>query len=210
MSRLDLFRRFRTDQDVVEFFWECDLLIFEPDCPVCHDKMQYASSSYSYRCYNGRRGERCNQEIAITYGTIFYRMRLSYLEILFLLYEFSIGTPVFRTVLELRITECTVLSWYDKLSEITAEHIMALFAIIVGDGIIVEIDECKLVKKKYHRGRNLAHEGKWLFGGIEKDSGKCFFEFVNKRDRETLLEIIRRRILPGSIVYSDEWELIGI
>ena len=87
---------------------------------------------------------------------------------------------------------------------------MALFAIIVGDGIIVEIDECKLVKKKYHRGRNLAHEGKWLFGGIDKDSGKCFFEFVNKRDRETLLEIIRRRILPGSIVYSDEWELIGI
>ena len=78
---------------------------------------------------------------------------------------------------------------------------MALFAIIGGDGIIVEIDECKLVKKKYHRGRNLAHEEKWLFGGIEKDSGKCFFEFVNKRDRETLLEIIRRRILPGSIVY---------
>ena len=61
------------------------------------------------------------------------------MEILFILYEFAIGTPAFRTVLELRITECTVLSWYDKLYEITAEHIMALFAIIGGDGIIVEM-----------------------------------------------------------------------
>ena len=45
---------------------------------------------------------------------------------------------------------------------------MTLFAIIGGDGIIVEIDECKLVKKKNHRGRNLVHEGKWLFGVLKR------------------------------------------
>ena len=78
---------------------------------------------------------------------------------------------------------------------------MALFAVIGSNGIIVEIDECK---EKISQGRSLAHEGNWLFGGTERENSEFFFEFVKKRDRETLLEIIRRRILPGSLIHSDE------
>ena len=45
----------------------------------------------------------------------------------------------------------------------------------------VEIDECKLVKKKNHRGRNLVHQkvGIW---GIERDTNGYFYEFVDRRD----------------------------
>ena len=47
----------------------------------------------------------------------------------------------------------------------------------------MEIDEFKFVSKKYNKGRKLKNQGKWLFGGIERESGHCFLEFVDKRDR---------------------------
>ena len=34
---------------------------------------------------------------------------------------------------------------------------------------------------------------------------ECFFEYVERRNEETLLEVIRRKILPGLIIMSDIW-----
>ncbi|MEN2498218.1 MAG: hypothetical protein MHMPM18_005220 [Marteilia pararefringens] len=45
-----------------------------------------------------------------------------------------------------------------------------------------------------------------IFEGIgSNDSSKCFMEPVSCRNRETLLEVIIRRIRPGSIIVSDCW-----
>jgi hypothetical protein len=41
-----------------------------------------------------------------------------------------------------------------------------------GVPIVVEIDETKFVHRKYHRGQ--WREGHWVFGGIERKSGRCF------------------------------------
>jgi transposase-like protein len=76
---------------------------------------------------------------------------------------------------------------------------------IGGEGVIVEIDESKFGKRKYHTGHRV--EGSWVFGGREReDKRKCFFEVVEKRDKETLLEIIKRKIVKGSIIISDCWK----
>ena len=40
---------------------------------------------------------------------------------------------------------------------------------IGGVGKIVEIDESKFGKRKYHRGRRV--DGVWVFGGIERENG---------------------------------------
>ena len=46
----------------------------------------------------------------------------------------------------------------------------------------VEIDETKYFHKKYHRGRY--RDGQWVFGGVARESGNCFFvavpSFYNK------------------------------
>ena len=34
---------------------------------------------------------------------------------------------------------------------------------------------------------------------------ECFFEYVERRNEETLLEVIQRKILPGSTIMSDMW-----
>ena len=49
----------------------------------------------------------------------------------------------------------------------------------------------------------------WLFGGVERATNgawKVFIEPVADRSSETLLEIIRRRIAPGTRIISDGWQ----
>ena len=67
-----------------------------------------------------------------------------------------------------------------------------------GPGKIVELDESKLGKRNCHRV-----EGQWVFGGVERGTGKCFMVPVKTRDRAT--PIIKNWILPGKTIISDCW-----
>ena len=59
---------------------------------------------------------------------------------------------------------------------------------------------------KFHH--NIGHrvEGQWVFGGIEEDLRRNFMVAVERRDRDTLLPIIEKYILPGTIIISDYWK----
>ena len=77
-----------------------------------------------------------------------------------------------------------------------------------GPGIIVEIDETHMTSIKHHTGRNLRRKQFWVFGGIERVSGKKFavsLGFNGKRDRNTLEPLIIKHIKKGSIIVSDCW-----
>ena len=75
---------------------------------------------------------------------------------------------------------------------------------IGGPGCVVEIDESKFGKRKYHRGKRV--EGVWVFGGIERDSKRCFFEIVENRSTKTLIPLIKKYIKPGTQIISDCWK----
>ena len=75
---------------------------------------------------------------------------------------------------------------------------------IGGPGKLVQIDESKIGKRKYHRGHVV--EGQWVFGGIEEDSRKSFIETVKNRPEETLLNLIREWVAPGTVIVSDGWK----
>jgi transposase-like protein len=44
-----------------------------------------------------------------------------------------------------------------------------------------------------------------VFGGVERDSGRCFLVPVDRRDAATLLPLIYEYIAPGTTIYSDKW-----
>ena len=76
---------------------------------------------------------------------------------------------------------------------------------IGGDNVEVEIDETKIGKRKFHRGKRV--EGQWVFGGCQKDdSDKMFLVPVPCRTKDVLLPLIQRWILPGSVISSDCWK----
>ena len=59
-----------------------------------------------------------------------------------------------------------------------------------GEAIIVEIDESKYFHRKYHRSQ--WWQGHWVFGAIDRHSGRCCLVEVSDRRRETLLPIIQQ------------------
>ena len=75
---------------------------------------------------------------------------------------------------------------------------------IGGPGVTVEVDETCVFKAKYHRGRRFRRHT-WLFGGVERGSGRGFLRVVKKRDGPTLTRIIMQHVRPGSVVVSDSW-----
>jgi hypothetical protein len=74
---------------------------------------------------------------------------------------------------------------------------------IGGPNKIVEIDESKFGRRKYNRGHPI--KGQWVFGGVERESGRTFFVPVPDRFAETLLAVICDWTVPGTTVISDCW-----
>lgn len=106
---------------------------------------------------------------------------------------------------ELRIgSDHTVVDWKNFSREVCLSILKLDNEKIGGPGRTVEIDESKFGKRKYHRGKRV--DGVWVFGGIERETKKCFFEVVEDRSANTLIPIIKKYILPGTTILSDCWK----
>ena len=58
---------------------------------------------------------------------------------------------------------------------------------------------------KYGRGEAQKSDD-WVFGGVERDGANGFLEVVARRNAATLIPLIQKWILPGTIIYSDAWK----
>jgi transposase-like protein len=71
--------------------------------------------------------------------------------------------------------------------------------------VVVEIDESKFAKRKYNRGHSV--KGGWVLGGREKENAaNCFFVPVPNRTSETLIDLIKLNVAPGTIIHTDCWK----
>ncbi|KAJ8975992.1 hypothetical protein NQ317_006289 [Molorchus minor] len=87
---------------------------------------------------------------------------------------------------KLKMSTRTVVDWSNFCREVCIEWCFTHSNDkIGGPGKIVEIDEAKVGRRKYHKGRVL--EGQWIFGGIERGSSKLFIVPVETRDASTLM-----------------------
>ncbi|KAF2886845.1 hypothetical protein ILUMI_19328, partial [Ignelater luminosus] len=68
-------------------------------------------------------------------------------------------------------------------------------------------DESLTSKRKYNRGHMVPE--KWVFGLYDVEAKLGVAEFVEDRSRETLLPLIEKYVIPGSIIYSDCWPAYG-
>ncbi|CAI6373204.1 unnamed protein product [Macrosiphum euphorbiae] len=63
---------------------------------------------------------------------------------------------------------------------------------IGGEGKVIEIDESKFSKRKYHGDHRV--EGQWVFGGVELETGRCFLVPVEHRDKDRYVVGVNKRL----------------
>jgi transposase-like protein len=138
-------------------------------------------------------------------GTFFFGHALKCVEIMGLAHYWLAGTPTKTCVLLSGHSSATITAFYGYFRQLVTSALREEGQIIGGPGIVVEIDETKLGKRKYHRGHSV--EGVWIVVGIEGGSkGKIFLVPVKDRTASTLRTIIESHILPGSIINTDCWK----
>ena len=161
----------------------------------------FSKDKVCWRCSNGK----CNKKLSIREGSWFSKSNLLLEQIVKLTYYWVYKCPADFVTRELCIgSQHTLVDWYNFAREVCVEIIQRDSEQIGGDEKEVEIDESKFGKRKYHRGKRV--DGVWVFGGIERQSKKCFFQIVEDRNAQTLIPIIQKYIKPRTVILSDCWK----
>lgn len=119
-----------------------------------------------------------------------------------LLEHFVAGTTARCTSKLVNVNKNTAIFYFQRLREIIA-HQMEKESLEVFEGEI-EVDESYFGgTQKGKRGRGAA--GKVPVFGLLKRGGKVYTQVIADAKSSTLMPIIRQKIVPDSVVYSDCW-----
>ena len=208
---LPLYAEIVQTNDAINWLVKRRLLKNETICAACN--MNCKINNYQ----EGIDGKRwkcpgCEKRLSIRDGSFFTRSKLELAKIVVVLYYWSeqrLQNSIDRD-LGIDLSHTTV-DWYNFCREVCTEALLRNPTQIGGMELVngqiepkvVEIDESKFFHRKYHRGRY--REGRWVFGGIERVSKKCFLVIVDRRDAATLLPLIEEWVLPGTHIMTDGW-----
>ena len=83
----------------------------------------------------------------------------------------------------------TIVKFNKLFREVIIERILCNSQPIGGPGIIVQIDETLVFKRKYNRGRNIQQI--WIVGGISPKIKNFFLRQVPNRNSETITNVLQ-------------------
>lgn len=182
------------------------------NCSNC-GKPSTLSNDEMWRCQRKstackKRKVKCNFKRSLFSGTWFQKSKLSIEKVtmfttMWLIIQQSPQNFIMR---ELSITAHTYVDWASFCREVCIHWSENISEKLGGPGQIVELDEAKFGKDVKDSTGTIIKWGQWVFGGVERGTGKTFFVPVKKRDKATLLPIIQEWVLPGTIVMTDKWK----
>lgn len=147
----------------------------------------------------------CRRAVSTKKSSFFQDSNLSYLMILRLVYLWCCNTTVQSVKGILPVNERSIIHWFKKCRDLCAlinGESLDTFK-FGGPGVIVQVDESVITKRKYERGKYVPCQ--WIFGIVDTQSRTGYITFVNRRTADTLLPIIQAKVLPGSIIHSDKF-----
>uniref|UniRef100_A0A1I8BQX5 DDE_Tnp_IS1595 domain-containing protein n=1 Tax=Meloidogyne hapla TaxID=6305 RepID=A0A1I8BQX5_MELHA len=98
--------------------------------------------------------------------------------VLVLVHCWAIGYKLLDAMHEAEIKGSkTAVDWASFCREVLLADFIDNFEPLGGEGRTVEIDESKFGKRKYWRGHRV--EGVWVFGALERETGRIFMQPVN-------------------------------
>lgn len=184
-------------------------------CPTCSQLLIANDFSDSFKCgryhhqtlaKKSKKKIKCNFHRCIFFGTWFFNSKLSHITASRLTGLWILQNPPRQefAMREFDLTAKTVVDWFSFCRQVCIDWCVTNSSeMLGGPGIIVEIDEAKIGKRKYNRGRMI--DGYWVFGAYERESGRIFLVPVQERTAAALIGLITERIAPGTIIISDCW-----
>lgn len=202
---LELGQIINNNAEVICFLARRRLLHNQLQCVRCQvyftvNRFQNGIDGIRWRCNT------CGETKSIRHQSFFSGSVLTLTQCVTIVYFWTMDVPQTLIQREAAISKPTSIDWCNfcrEICELTlANNPQELGGFDGnGDSIVVEIDESKYFHRKYHRGQ--WREGHWVFGAVERNSGKCCLIEVPNRQRATLEPIILQWILPGSLIMSD-------
>lgn len=189
--------KFLREQQVLRNGWLCD------HCDLWMSQITDRSKvdGYFWRCNS------CKRTKGVRVGSFFEEQKLKLSVLLTLLYLFSNGISGSQaaSMLHNEVHSNSVYDWYNLYRDLMSKSLLEKPVQLGGIDKIVEIDESKWGRKhKYHRGKGTAYT-QWIFGLVERGSGRIALLTVNNRSATELIPKIIRTVLPGTTIMSDEW-----
>jgi transposase-like protein len=169
-------------------------------CNNCGNMMRKSIDRWRFRCST----KLCKKEIALSKGTFFEGAHIPINQIMFLAHLWLNEVQWKAAVGMSGMSDRTITKYYSHFRKLVASMVEEESIKIGGPGVIVEIDETKLGKRKYNRGHRV--DGIWVIVGVERTpERRVFLVPVLNRNSDTCIEIIRNHVIPGSVIYTDGW-----
>jgi transposase-like protein len=153
------FKRLQTvlQDDIIDWCMQKHLLVNHHACNHCKFPMSLINNDHCpdkkfWRC------KRCKKELSIRKDSLFFGSHIKISIVLELLYWWCSKMSVTQAAKECDCNKETAVEYYKIFRSICVEMSMG-GPRIGGPGTIVEINEMKLGKRKFHRGKRV--EGQW-------------------------------------------------
>jgi hypothetical protein len=78
--------------------------------------------------------------------------------------------PILNIITTSKVASEAITAWTTYIRQLCADCVETATVRIGGPGVIIEVDETKLGKRKYHRGHRV--EGVWVLAGVERSGEK--------------------------------------
>lgn len=171
-------------------------------CDKCAGNMKLnirATGIVHFRCGKNT----CRASVTIRNNTVLSLVRIRPEIFLCVLLGWILKYPLSVIVKEVCVSRNTVTKLINIFRDVLTYWLLETSEKIGGVGEIVEIDESAFGKRKYNVGR--ITKVRWVVGGIDRRSKKCFLKVVDKRDANTLVNIINENVVSGSTIITDMW-----
>ncbi|XP_068228700.1 uncharacterized protein [Palaemon carinicauda] len=195
---------------VVKLLQEHGVISREHNCGRCDNSCQLDTKRWVWRCQKkvtigNQKAKKCNYSVSVYKGGWLSNAKVKAGDNLF--FSGVYLDKIFSYELihrEIGWTNKTIVGWSTFIREVLENYCELVRKPIGGPGLTVEIDESKFGKRRYHKGVRV--DAQWVFGGICRETREFFAVPVETRDRETLLALIKKYVVPGSTIISDCWK----
>ena len=149
------YRLHDAQEALFRFFYSNGVLPCHYNCPTCGAVLKW-NSSHTFRCQqkNKRNKRKCKTHISAFTSSFFFYMHLTPQQIVELVWLYIARSPPRCAFLQqdTGLSTRTLTNWFSFMREVFIAWAVNNSQDLEGEGVVVEIDEAKIGKRKYNRG----------------------------------------------------------